>query len=320
MIIMRVPTRPVHAAVTVVVLVLCAACGSSASHDRSSGTAQAAPAGGFPVTISAADGKVHVRKRPVAIISLSPTATEMLYAIGAGRQVKAVDNDSDYPPQAPRTRLSGFTPNVEASIGSQPDLVVVSGTAGGLVSKLGALSIPVLELPAPRSVGGVYAELDQLGRATGHLAQAEHENASLRAQIRAITASVPRHRAPVTYYWELDQTYYSLTSSTFVGRLLRLLGMKSIADTAKGAAAAGGYPQLSSEFIVNANPDYIILADTVCCHQDAASVAGRPGWAGMTAIRDHHVIALNDDVASRWGPRIVDLLRDVARGVSAQRG
>lgn len=316
---MRVLTRPMPAAAAVAVLAACAACGSPAPHGAA-GSRTGAAAGGFPVTISAADGTVRVPKRPDAIISLSPTATEMLYAIGAGGQVKAVDDDSDYPPRAPRTKLSGVTPNLEAILGYQPDLVVLSETTGGLVGKLRALSVPVLELPAPQTLGGVYAEFGQLGRATGHVAQAEREDARLRSQIRAIAASVPHHRAPVTYYWELDQTYYSLTSSTFIGQLLRLLGMKSIADTARGAAAAGGYPQLSSEFIVHANPAYIILADTVCCHQDAATVAARPGWAGMTAVRDGHVILLNDDIASRWGPRITDLLRDVARGITAKQG
>jgi cobalamin transport system substrate-binding protein len=320
MIIMRVLTRTTRAAAAITALAVCSACGSSASHDTASSPAGAAASSGFPVTINAADGRVHVPERPDAIISLSPTATEMLYAIGAGRQVKAVDDDSDYPPQAPRTKLSGITPNLEAILGYQPDLVVVSETTGGLVQKLTALKVPVLELPAPQALSGVYAEFDQLGRATGHLAQAEHEDASLRAQIRAIAASVPHHAAPVTYYWELDQTYYSLTSSTFIGQLLSLLGMKSIADAAKGAAASGGYPQLSSEFIVQANPDYIILADTVCCHQDAATVAARPGWADMTAVKDGHVVPLNDDIASRWGPRITDLLRDVARGITAKQG
>ena len=81
--------------------------------------------------------------------------------------------------------------------------------------------------------------------------------------------------------------------------------------------AAGGYPQLSPEFIIKANPDYIILADTVCCHQSAATVAGRSGWSGLTAVKDGHVIALNDDVASRWGPRIIDLLRTVANAVAS---
>jgi iron complex transport system substrate-binding protein len=323
MIIMRVPTRRPRAvpAVTFLTLVtLAAGCGSTAPHGGPAGPANAAAAGGFPVTISAADGTVRVPARPGAIISLSPTATEMLYAIGAGSQVKAVDANSDFPPGAPRTKLSGFTPNVEAIVAYKPDLVVVDGTTGGLVQKLTALSVPVLELPAPAKLSGVYAEFDQLGRATGHLAQAQREDAGLRAQLRGIAASVPRRPVPLTYYYELDQTYYSLTSATFVGQLLGLLGMKSIADTAHGAAAAGGYPQLSSEFIVRANPDFVILADTLCCHQDAATVASRPGWAGMTAVRERHVIALNDDIASRWGPRIAVLLQAVARGISAAHG
>src|SRR5947208_84858 len=108
------------------------------------------------------------------------------------------------------------------------------------------IAAPVAVLALCAACGSPAPRQGPSGRATGHLVQAEHETASLRARIGAIAASVPRHRAPVTYYWELDQTYYSLTSSTFVGRLLGLLGMKSIADQAKGAAAAGGYPQLSS--------------------------------------------------------------------------
>jgi iron complex transport system substrate-binding protein len=320
MIIMRVFTRRPRAvaAVTVLGIITISGCAGSASPGAAGSTASAPAASGFPVTVSAADGKVHVPQRPDAIISLSPSATEMLYAIGAGSQVKAVDNDSSYPPQAPRTKLSGYTPNVEAIVGYKPDLGIVSGTTGGLVQKLTALSVPVLELPAPATISGTYAEFNQLGQATGHLAQAAHEDASLRAQITKIAAAVPRHSPPLTYYWELDQTYYSLTSSTFVGQLLGLLGMKSIADTAHGATAAGGYPQLSSEFIVRANPDYVILADTVCCHQDAATVAKRPGWASMTAVRDSHIIGLNDDIASRWGPRIINLLRGVAAAISAK--
>ena len=131
---------------------------------------------------------------------------------------------------------------------------------------------------------------------------------------------MPRRAQPASYYYELDQTYYSVTSSTFVGSLLALLGMKSIADSASGAASSGGYPQLSSEYIVKANPDYIILADTVCCHQSAATVTARSGWSGLTAVKGGHVIPLNDDIASRWGPRIVDLLRTVAAGMTKGSG
>ena len=271
---MRVLSRrlPALAAVTVLAAAS-AACGSSQP-----ATPPASPAAGssFPATVPAANGAVHIGSRPTSIISLSPTSTEMLYAIGAGSQVKAVDSDSDYPPQAPMTKLSGFQPNVEAIVGYKPDLVVVDGNTGGLIKSLSAFKIPVLELPAAAKLSDVYAQFDELGQATGHLAQAEQENTKIRSQLKQIAAAAPPHQAPLTYYYELDQTYYSLTSATFVGQLLHLLGMKSIADTATGAAAAGGYPQLSSEFIIKANPDYIILADTICCHQTAATVAGRP--------------------------------------------
>ena len=302
-----------------------AACGSSGSSTASApgGTAAAAGRGSFPATISTAIGVVHVKSRPAAIISLSPTATEMLYAIGAGSQVKAVDSDSDYPPQAPRTKLDALDPNLEAIVAYRPDLVVISNLSDNfdsLAKSLAGFSIPVLYLPAPPGLSGVYSEFDQLGRATGHLSQAEREDMSLRTQISRIVASVPRRARPVSYYYELDQTYYSVTSATFVGSLLALLGMKSIADTASGAASSGGYPQLSSEYIVKANPAYIILADTVCCHQDAATVAARPGWSSLTAVKEGHIIPLNDDIASRWGPRIVDLLRTVATDITKGSG
>jgi iron complex transport system substrate-binding protein len=318
--IMRVLSRrlPALAAVTVLAAA-CAACGSSQA-TTSSPASSATAAGRFPVTITAADGTVHLSSRQKAIISLSPTGTEMLYAIGAGGQVKAVDDNSDYPPQAPRTKLSAFDPNVEAIVAYKPDLVIMSGDSAGLVKQFNAFKIPVLELPAAAKLSDVYTQFDELGRATGHVAQAEQEDASLRSQLAKITAAAPRHSAPLSYYYELDQTYYSVTSSTFIGQLLSLLGMKSIADNATGAAAAGGYPQLSAEYIIKANPDYIILADTICCHQSAATVARRPGWPALAAVKAGHVIALNDDIASRWGPRIKDLLNTVETAIAKGAG
>ena len=322
---MRVPGRRLpFLAAAAVLTISCAACGSSASGSAGagSGAGSSAAAGGssVPVTISAADGAVHIPARPDSIVSLSPTATEMLYAIGAGGQVKAVDSDSDYPPQAPVTKLSAYAPNAEAIAGYKPDLVVITNNMDGIEKQLKALSIPVLYLPAAGTVANVYAEIDQLGRATGHLAQAQREDAALRSGISKVVASEPAHSRPLTYYYEVGvNPYYSVTSSTFIGSLLSLLGMKSIADAAHGAAAAGGYPSLSAEFILKANPDYVILADTGSTGggQDAATVASRPGWSILTAARDKHIIVLDADVASRWGPRIVDLLQAVEAGVAS---
>ncbi len=290
----------------VIPLLLALGCGSSATASSSS------PSGPrYPLTITASNGKVHIATRPTAIVSLSPTATEMLYAIGAGSQVKAVDRFSDYPKGTPTTTLDGNSPNVEAIASYKPDLVVVSQDSPGLDSGLHALSIPVLSVPAATGLAQEYRQFSQLGAATGHSPQAATEVASIRSSIARIVASTPKPHAG-SYYYELDQTYYSVTSSTFIGQVLGLLGLKSIADSAKGAAASGGYPQLSGEFILRANPGYIFLADTICCSQSASTVSARPGWSTMSAVRDGRVLGLNDDIASRWGPRIVDLLTQVS--------
>ncbi len=316
---MRVRTRqlPVQAAAVLTLALACAACGSSspASSGNAKGTGKA-----FPVTVGTFVGDVHIQARPDAIVSLSPTATEMLYAIGAGSQVKAVDSDSDYPKTAPITKLSAYEPNAEAIAAYQPDLVVISNDINGISAKLTQLHIPVLDLPAASTLSQEYAEFDQLGSATGHLAQAQAEDAALRSQIRKIVASEPKHSKPLTYYYEIaTDPYYTVTSSTFIGSLLSLLGMKSIADAATGAAAADGYPSVSAEFILKASPDYIILADTgpTGGGQDAATVDSRPGWSVLTAVKDKHIILVNADVASRWGPRITQLLQAVATGLKS---
>jgi iron complex transport system substrate-binding protein len=317
--IMRAITRQLPALVAVAAIAAAsAACGASSASPASSNSASAKAAAGFPVTVTTAAGTTHLRSRPDAIVSLSPTATEMLYAIGAGSQVKAVDDESDYPKQAPMTKLSGYTPNAEAIAAYNPDLVIISNNIDSITAKLNALSIPVLDLPAATSLSNEYAEFTELGAATGHVAQAKAEDSKLKADIKQIVATEPAHAKPLTYFYEISSNpYYSATSSTFIGSLLSLLGMKSIADAATGAAAAGGYPVLSPEFILKANPDYIILADTgkTGGGQDAATVSARPGWSVLTAVKDKHIILLNTDIASRWGPRIVDLLRDVAAGI-----
>jgi cobalamin transport system substrate-binding protein len=322
--IMRAITRQLSALVAGAAMAAAlAACTSSSASPTprkpASGSTANAPAG-FPVTVTTAAGTTHLTSRPGAIVSLSPTATEMLYAIGAGSQVKAVDDESDYPKQAPMTKLSGFTPNAEAIAAYKPDLVIISNNIDGITAKLKALSIPVLDLPAAANLSDVYAEFTELGAATGHVAQAQATDATLKSGIKGIVAAEPAHAKPLTYYYEISTNpYYSVTSSTFIGSLLSLLGMKSIADAATGAAAAGGYPSLSAEYILKANPDYVILADTgrTGGGQDAATVSARPGWSVLTAVKDKHIVLLNPDIASRWGPRVIDLLRDVAAGIKS---
>jgi cobalamin transport system substrate-binding protein len=305
------------AALLVAFGVLAAACGSGSNtaSSSSSGTTVASPSDAFPVTIAASNGKVMIEERPERIISLSATATEMLFAIGAGDQVTAVDDNSNYPPEAPTTKLSGFEPNVEAIAGYKADLVVAASDTGDLSKGLGALHIPVMIQEAAATLDDSYAQLRALGTATGHEAGAEKTVASMQRSIRSIVASTPKPETPLTVYHELDDTYYSATSQTFIGRVYRAFGLRNIADQAK--AGAGDYPQLSSEYVVSADPDLIFLADTKCCHQTAETVAKRPGWSSISAVRNGDVVPVDDDIASRWGPRVVDFYRIVAEHVTA---
>ncbi len=270
----------------------------------------------FPVTIGEAGGvTVTIAKQPHRIISLSPTATEMLYAIDAGAQVVAVDEQSNYPATAPITKLSGFTPNIEAIAAYTPDFVVASDDTAGLVHGLNALNIPTLIQTAAKNLDDTYAQLRQLGVATGHAAEAGTLEKTMRSDVAGIVASIPKPAKPLTVYHELDDTYYSATSNTFIGQAYVLLGLKNIADGATGTTP--DYPQLSAEYIVNSSPDLIVLADTKCCHQDLHTVGARPGWSSIAAVRSGQVIGVDDDVASRWGPRVVDLLRLIAPHVRA---
>jgi len=268
---------------------------------------------------------------PRCIVSLSPTATETLYAIGAGPQVQAVDSDSNFPTSGlPTKRVNALNPSVESVLGicttstahpsSKPDLVIVAYDANSIVEKLTALGVKVVSQNAPTSVAGALSEIRQLGTLTGHAVAANKLATSLHTTIRRDIASVPSHPTKkLTAYYELDPTYYSLTSDTFVGSLLKALGVINIAD-ADATSADAGYPQLSSEYIASADPKLIFLADTVCCKVNAATVAARAGFASVSAVVTGHVVNLNDDVASRWGPRLATLMNQFTAAVKSALG
>jgi iron complex transport system substrate-binding protein len=246
------------------------------------------------------------------IISLSPTVTEDLFAIGAGKQVIAVDQDSNYPARAPQTDLSGYNPNVEAIAGYHPDLVLISYNPKGFAEQLRKLGIKVVMEPAAANLSQVYKQIGGIGRLTGHQTGATSVVRWMKRRMAQIVASVPRIRRHLRVYHELDQTYYSATSATFIGSIYRLFGFANIAD-GPGQAAHTAYPQLSDEYVVEANPQIIVLADTKCCGQTQATVAARPGWSGISAVKRNRVVGVSDDIASRWGPRIVQFAAAVAK-------
>jgi cobalamin transport system substrate-binding protein len=256
--------------------------------------------------IGVADASAAVPRR---IVSLSPTATESLFAIGAGRQVVAVDEQSDYPKRAPRTKLSGYTPNVEAIAEYRPDLVVLEFDPGDTAAGLGRLGIRVVIQSTAKDLAGAYAQIRRLGTVTGHRKRANALVKRMKAQIRKAVASAPKRRLSV--YHELTPDFYSATSSTFIGRIYRLFGIRNIADAAEGAGS--GFPKLSAEYIIKSSPGLIVLADTRCCGQSRATVRQRPGWSSIAAVRTGRIAAVDDSIASRWGPRIVTFVRAVAR-------
>ena len=248
---------------------------------------------------------------PERIVAVSPTATEMLFAIGAGDQVVAVDDFSNYPEGVPTTDISLSQPNAEAIAGYDPDLVVMSD--GSIADTLEGLDIEVIVQPAVKRLRGAYRQIRALGEATGHEDEAEAVVDDMKAEIRELRDDVADREQKPTAYWELDDTYYSVTSATFIGQILRLAGLANIADEAEDTS---DYPQLSAEYIVDTDPDYILLADTKCCGQNAETVAARSGWSDITAVRDGQVVNLDDDIASRWGPRVVDLLRTIVESTT----
>lgn len=300
------------AAVVCAATVLLGACGDDdpgASAATTGAPATTATETAFPLTVTAENGTIELTARPQRIVSLSPSLTEMLFAMGAGDQVVAVDQYSDFPAGTPLTDLSGFRPNIEAIGGFQPDLVVLASDRDGAVAALTGIGIPTLLLSSADGLDDVYGQIAVLGTATGHTAEAGALADDIRTALDGIAASVPDRDQPVRYFYELSDGLHTVTGDTFIGELLGLAGLTSIADGVD--ETAGGFPQLSAEYVLDADPDVIFLAHTDGTGLDPAEVAARPGWAELGAVTDGQVVVLDAGIASRWGPRIVDLFRTV---------
>ena len=250
-----------------------------------------------------------VEQEAQRIVSLSPTHTEILYAIGAGDQVVAVDSMSNFPADAAITDLSSYEPNVEAIAAFDPDLVVIGDDFTGLADQLAAIGVESWVSSAPVSLDEAYAQIVDLGSAVGRSEAASELANSMKADIEEIITGAAQLPEGTSYFLELDDTLYSVTSNTFVGSIFERFGLRNIADATEGDT---DYPQLSAEFIVSQDPTLIFLADTKCCGASAETVAARPGWDVLSAVINGHVFGLDDDIASRWGPRLVDFVAAIA--------
>lgn len=283
-----------------------AACGSDTG-DAS--TSESVPTD--PITVDVYGTPFTIDARPERIVSLSPSATEGLFAVGAGPQVIAADEFSDFPAESPTTTLSGFTPNVEAIVAFDPDLVVVSFDPGDLVASLEAAGVPVLLLDAAVDLDDVMRQLEILGAVTGNLDTAFEVVVDLEARISVAVAATPELDEPLTYFHLLDETLFTVTSSTFIGSVYGLFGLVNVADAADPDGSAFGFPQLSAEFLVDADPDLVFLASG-----DVDSFRELPVLGQLRAVEDDAVIELLPDVSSRWGPRIVDFVEQIASAVT----
>lgn len=306
---------------------IAAACGSddsssdqAASSDDPASSETAEPSGADSTSAgdkSADESAGDQPSGPVAqrIVSLSPTHTEMLFAIGAGDQVIAVDSFSNYPAEVLElpNELSAFEPNVEAIASFEPDLVVIGGDFTGLGAQLDELGIAWWDGPAAVTLDDTYSQIEQLGVQTGRVGEAAELVLSMQTEIDTIVAATPAALEPLSFYHELDPTLYSADSTTFIGEIYALVGLRNIADQTEGNS--GGFPQLNAEFVVSADPDLIFLADTKCCGESGETVASRDGWAAMVAVQNDNVIEMDDDIASRWGPRVVEYLAAVAAAI-----
>jgi iron complex transport system substrate-binding protein len=306
----------VHKAAALVAALALTACGSSASDETPQ--TQSTTTEAFPVTVEGTNGETTVDREPVRVVSLSPTATETLYAIGAGDQVVAVDDQSDYPADAPKTALSGFEPNVEAIVEYQPDLVIAEGEGpSDLTQALDQLDIPVLAESAADDLDEAYEQIEELGAITGHAHEAGELVDAMRDRIDELMADLP-DGPEVTVFHELGPDLYTASSDTFIGQVYEQVGLTNIADEA-AEQAGSPYPQVSPEYLLAADPDLVILADGQCCGVTPEQAASRPGWDALTAVRNGAVISVDEDIASRWGPRVPEFFEAVTDAVRTVR-
>ena len=279
----------------------------------------AAPAAAaFPLTVTDGGGRaVTLKAQPLRIVSLSPAATEALFAVGAGNQVVGVTTYCNYPPEATtREKIGGYsakTINIEKIVSLKPDLVVAeSSMHADIIKALEPLGITVLAI-SPASLEDTYATLALLGKVTGHSDTATSVVAGMKATIKAVTdkvATIPQDKR-VTVFWEVwDEPLMTAGSTSFPGQILALAGGKSIfADLNKD------YPTVSAEDIIKRNPAVIMGPDTHADKLPSAIIGARPGWEKVDAIVKGRVYLINGDTSSRPGPRLALALQDIAKAL-----
>ncbi len=245
---------------------------------------------------------------PQRIVSVAPSPTEILFAVGAGPQVVGVDNMSDYPAEAlDLPKVGDWNLNIEAIVSLKPDLIVSSDLVPrDQLNQLEAQGIPYF-IFAVRTMEDVMKDLKLAGSLTGHSDEAQALVASLEARVSAVTnktlaANVTKPMTYIEYY-----PLWTFGPGSYGDDVIRLAGGTNIA-----ANASNEYPNLNSEFVIAQNPQVIIYTVGPWSTITASDYAERPGWSNIDAVAQGNIHSLDDNLISRYGPRVVDGLEELA--------
>ncbi len=274
-----------------------------------SATTRPTPAEAFPLTVTDSGGTaITFSEAPKRIISYSPGATEILFAVGAGNQVVGVDKFSDYPPEtSTKTKLEYSKPAPEPAVALQPDLVIMSTRQEGQVKQFRDLGMRVLLLKEPEDLSGVLEQIRTIARFTGHSADGQKLASTSQQRIDAVQKRIaPVSEGPLVFF-ELSADLYTSAPNTFVGALLAQVKARNVAQ-----GATSQFPQLSAETVISAAPAVILLADGGSSGgQSPDTVRARPGWSTIPAVKNGRVVVVDPNLFSRPGPRVVDALEQL---------
>ncbi len=276
-----------------------------------------------PITVTDGLGRqVTLSEVPQRIVSLAPSNSEILFAVGAEDQVVGVTQFCNYPPEACEGKevVGGFSAksiSMEVIVSLEPDLVVAGGEIHRpIIEALEQQGIPVISLTG-RSFQDVYADIQLVGQVTGHPDQAAQVVAEMQARVAAVTeavADIPPEERLRVFYEVWDEPLMTAGPNTFIGQMIDLAGGVNIFDD-----VAEDYPVISSEEVIRRNPDVILAPDTHADKVTPEALAQRPGWETIRAVQEGRIHLVNGDIVSRPGPRIVDGLEAVARALYPER-
>ncbi|HUS56764.1 MAG TPA: cobalamin-binding protein [Thermoplasmata archaeon] len=293
-----------------ILLVVCVVASSAASFAGGyyvGETNSSGPDGGL-VIVDDYGRTVSLESIPTRIVSAAPTPTEILFAVGAGDLVVGIDEYSDYPEGIGNlTRVGAYPLNLEVVIGLNPDLIISSDLVpADQLENLEAQGIPYMILAA-RTLEDVMGDIRLVGIVTGHIDEAEALAGSLEARIETITEKtlaldVEKPRVYLEYF-----PYWTYGPGSFGDNLIALAGGINIAEN-----ASSEYPLLTSEFVIAQDPEIIIFTIGYMTSTNAEEISSRSGWDGITAVSGDQIYSIDDNLVSRYGPRIVDGLEQLA--------